>query len=313
MKHNTTGITNIKQIKNNYDVYDIETKHHNFFSDGVLVHNSFYMTLKDLIKRIEEKKGKIPIDEKIDFCIKIADKYLLNEIENCYEDLQIYCNSKENKMVMKIEKIASSGLFTSKKKYALKTYYNEGTRYLEPKPSVTGLEIKQSSTPKKVQKYLEEAIDIILTDISKLKNYLKEIKKEYILLEPEDIAKVNSISTYNDYITPDLKMKKKGVPIHIRGSRNYNYYIRNILKYGDELKHGEKVQYLYLKVPNIIQNENVFSWYSGQKIPKEIKKYIDYNLMFEKTILLVLNRILERIHFKQINLDYDIINMNEIF
>ena len=60
---------------------------------------------------------------------------------------------------------------------------------------------------------------------------------------------------------------------------------------------GEKVKFIYLKKPNIIQ-ENVISFIS--EFPKELglDKYIDYELQFEKSFLDPLKSILDSIGWK---------------
>ena len=57
---------------------------------------------------------------------------------------------------------------------------------------------------------------------------------------------------------------------------------------------GEKVKFIYLKKPNIIQ-ENVVSFI--QEFPTELglDKYIDYDLQFEKSFLAPLKAILDTI------------------
>ena len=68
---------------------------------------------------------------------------------------------------------------------------------------------------------------------------------------------------------------------------------------------GEKVKFLYLKKPNIIQ-ENVISFI--QDFPTEIglDKYIDYDLQFEKSFVEPIKAILDAIGWnveKTVNLE----------
>ena len=68
---------------------------------------------------------------------------------------------------------------------------------------------------------------------------------------------------------------------------------------------GEKVKFLYLKKPNIIQ-ENVLSFI--QDFPHELglDKYIDYDLQFEKSFVEPLKAILDAIGWnveKTVNLE----------
>ncbi len=69
---------------------------------------------------------------------------------------------------------------------------------------------------------------------------------------------------------------------------------------------GEKVKYIFLKIPNIIQ-ENVISFIS--EFPKELglDQYIDYELQFQKSFLDPLKSILDAIGWaseNKVTLDY---------
>ena len=71
------------------------------------------------------------------------------------------------------------------------------------------------------------------------------------------------------------------------------------------INNGEKVKYIFLKKPNIIQ-ENVISFI--QDFPKELglDKYIDYELQFEKSFVDPLKSILDSIGWnveKTVNLE----------
>ena len=69
----------------------------------------------------------------------------------------------------------------------------------------------------------------------------------------------------------------KGTPIHVRGALLFNYYVKDkkLTNKYSLIGNGEKIKFLYLKKPNIIQ-ENVVSFI--QDFPHELglDKYIDY-------------------------------------
>ena len=71
------------------------------------------------------------------------------------------------------------------------------------------------------------------------------------------------------------------------------------------ISNGEKVKFLYLQKPNIIQ-ENVISFI--QDFPRELglEKYVDYDLQFDKSFVEPLKAILDAIEWnveKTVNLE----------
>jgi DNA polymerase elongation subunit (family B) len=79
---------------------------------------------------------------------------------------------------------------------------------------------------------------------------------------------------------------RKGTPIHVRGSLLYNHHLKaKALDKKYQLIHnGDKVKFIYLLVPNSIQ-ENVVAFPDFLPEELELNKYIDYNLQFQKTFI----------------------------
>jgi DNA polymerase elongation subunit (family B) len=100
---------------------------------------------------------------------------------------------------------------------------------------------------------------------------------------------VNGVTQYSDSNT----IYKKGTPIHVRGALLFNHLIRTkkLEKQYQFILEGDKIKFLYLKEPNNI-GSNVITFNS--EIPKEfaVEKYIDYEMMFEKSFLEPLNSLL---------------------
>jgi DNA polymerase elongation subunit (family B) len=84
--------------------------------------------------------------------------------------------------------------------------------------------------------------------------------------------------------------------MHVRGALLYNFYLKEkkLEKKYELIQEGDKIKFLYLKEPNTI-GENCIAFVSS--IPEELQltKYVDYNIMFEKSFLEPLTTILNGI------------------
>ena len=156
-----------------------------------------------------------------------------------------------------------------------------------------GLEIVRSSTPEPVRDALKQAVKLALTSTeSKLQDYIRDFEKEYRKMDAERIAfprGVNGLDKYKDR----ANIYKSATPMHVRGSLLYNFYIRekNIEKEYEVINEGDKIKFVYLKEPNLIK-ENCIAFIS--KIPEEfnLRQYVDYDTMFEKSFIEPLTTIL---------------------
>jgi hypothetical protein len=79
---------------------------------------------------------------------------------------------------------------------------------------------------------------------------------------------------------------RKGTPIHCRGALLYNHYTKakGLDKKYQLIQNGDKIKFVYLLVPNVIQ-ENVVAFPDYLPDELELHKYIDYNLQFQKTFI----------------------------
>ncbi len=267
--------------------------------------DSIYLNLGPLVETVYATREKT--DEGIvSFLDKVCQVELEKYIESSYQELALYMNAYQQKMVMKRENIANRGIWTAKKRYILNVWNSEGVQYKEPKMKIMGLETARSSTPQYYRDKLLEAFKIILTKTNDdLIDYIEFVKQDTRKQDYVNIAfprGCNGLEKYKD----NHDIYKKGTPIHVRGSLLYNWHVRKnkITNKYPIIQEGEKIKFIYLKSPNPLQ-ENCVSFFSD--IPKEfnVDRYIDYQKQFEKSFLEPLKNVLECIgwnHEKKVSL-----------
>lgn len=257
--------------------------------------DSVYITFKPLL----DKLGVDQSDKKkcINLMNKICEK-LGQEISNQFCDLAKYTNSFEQTMVMARESLADKAFWTGKKRYALNVYDSEGVAYDPPHLKIMGLETARSSTPAPCREALEESIRLILTtDEKTVIKHIETFKEKFFSLNASEIATPSGISDLDKQIT--ATGYAKGCPIHVRAAILHNKWIReNKLdtKY-PLIKSGDKIKYVYLKVPNPIK-ENVFGFMGSPPSELGVEQYIDYYHQFDKTFMKPLNTIMNCIGWK---------------
>jgi hypothetical protein len=137
-------------------------------------------------------------------------------------------------------------------------------------------------------------------------DFIDQCREDFKKLPPEEIAFPRTASDVRKYYSSSSIYAHK-TPIHIRGALLFNHYIKEkkLTNKYSLIANGEKVKFIFLKKPNIIQ-ENVISFI--QDFPKELglDKYIDYDLQFEKSFVDPLKSILDAIGWnveKTVNLE----------
>jgi len=206
---------------------------------------------------------------------------------------------------LELEKISYSAIMVAKKKYILDLAWKLPGVYFKPQEKIkfVGVEIVQGSTPKfarKVLKDLQKLVcksgkSLLYADIVKK---LKEIKKEYVLQNPEDIAKTQSLGDYEKYCLEDKRIihLAEKCPQNVRASAVYNNIVFNSkwkTKY-NIIKTGDKVKFYYTK------DENEVFGFLPNNFPYEFALPVDYDLQFSKTIIDPFNRILVSIGFNPV-------------
>ena len=118
-----------------------------------------------------------------------------------------------------------------------------------------------------------------------MQSFIEKCRTDFKNLPPEEIAFPRSVSEINKWKSSST-MYEKGCPIHVRGVILYNHWTK---KKGLERKYqpiqsGEKIKFVYLKIPNPIQ-ENVLSFIQDFPPELDLHKYVDYDLQFNKSFI----------------------------
>ena len=258
--------------------------------------DSLYIRVGTLVDKAVKD---ITIDKGVKFLDKVASEKFEPLLEKAYDKLCKYVNGYEQKMVMKREVIADKGIWTGKKHYALNVHNSEGVQYAEPKLKIMGIEVVRSSTPQPCRDMLKKSIGIIMnTDEETTQEFIEKCRNEFNALPAEDVAFPRSVSDAEKW-ADRYTIYKKGCPIHVRGALLYNHHInKNKLdKKYQPIFSGEKIKFVYLKLPNTI-HENVIAFQTVIPDELDIKKYVDYELQFQKAYLEPLKTILDAIGWR---------------
>ena len=268
--------------------------------------DSIYLNMGPLVdKFLSHKSGdKTAVVSLLD---KICKDKLEPFIEQSYTELADYVQAYEQKMIMKRENIAERGIWTAKKRYILNVWNSEGVQYTEPKLKMMGIEAVKSSTPAPCRQMIKDGLKLMMNATEDdVIDFIDQCRKDFKKLPPEEIAFPRSVSDIRKYHSSS-DIYGKGTPIHARGALLYNHYIKQKKldsKYS-LINNGEKIKFLYLKKPNIIQ-ENVISFIQDFPTELGLDKYIDYELQFEKSFVEPLKSVLDAIGWnveKTVNLE----------
>lgn len=258
--------------------------------------DSAYVNLGPLVKMVYgDKASTIKPSEVTEFLDKICKEKIVPVIAAACDSWCEYMNAYANKLHMKREKIAMTGIWTAKKKYALYVTDDEGARLKEPELIVKGLDVVKSSTPSICKDKMKDAIVMMMNGTeAELQDYVAKFKEEFYGLPFHDVASprgVNGIATY------DLGQGKykSGVPLHTRGAIVYNNTIDKLGLTNTHFKiqDGDKIKYCYMK--SNPTGENVIS--CPAMLPREmgLDSYIDYDTQFEKAFLQPIRQLLNAI------------------
>lgn len=283
------------------DAFKIPKKDYVIYADT----DSLYLSLETIIDKY--LPGESDVKKIIKAIEMTVQKKIQPLIKIVTDEVSAKINVYQNNITFKLEIAADKAIFCAKKKYACRVHSSEGVTYANPELKVMGLEMVRSSTPMYVRDQLKKAFDIIFTQTEQdVQSFIEEIRQEYTRLAPEDIARISGVNNLEKNIdSRTIYNKDLSVPIHVRAALLYNHLVN---KHGLQstyhlLKEGEKLKYVYLKMPNTLK-ENVIAWPVDDELPKEfgLHKYVDYDMQFDKTFLASIEIILDAIKWSPVEI-----------
>ncbi len=212
------------------DVYDAEVeKYHNFFANDILVHNSNYISLEQIIEKLKLKfnTNKEFHAWSIEF-IKTVLNPLVETIMSGYESRY----DQRYRVEFLQEKIISAMFITGRKHYVIDLIDKEGKYFDTPVFSATGMETKKRNTPVFIKETLTEVLKMLLRGAEKqdLLDYVKQQRDIYETLPVREIAICGNIKDYKKYEPESLELPIKYIkkcPPRNKAAVNYNAFLKH--------------------------------------------------------------------------------------
>jgi DNA polymerase elongation subunit (family B) len=220
------------------------------YGDTDSVYFSAYPVLKD-----EIQSGRIPWTKE---SVTTLYDQICDEANLSFSDFMgraFHCpKSRAEVIAAGREVVADTGLFITKKRYAVRVYDLEGERKdtggKKGKVKAMGLDLKRSDTPVFMQDFLKTLLDMVLdlADEKQLLDSITQFRREFKErpgYEKGSPKRANKIAFYQ---REEEKKGKANMPGHVRASINWNTLKRmNGDKYSLEIVDGMKVIVCKLK------------------------------------------------------------------
>ena len=264
-------------------VWDLETETHDFFANGILVHNSNYYTVEFVVNKWLEDHPDASFDEICDFCLEFEVKHIQPCIQRCIDDFAYQFNAP-NKWAAgaKRETLSDTVIMVARKRYTARVVDDEGVRLAREAAhiKVQGLDLVRSMTPPWCKKHLKEAIPILFdADERGLIEWLDRIKTEFTSQPLSEIAAVQGISSMK------YSLGDKGLPLNVRSALVYNNWVLNNNKTDvfSLIQSGDKPKRIFLRPGNPFDSDTI-SWLDD-RFTDYIRDWVDWDKTFEKFFL----------------------------
>ena len=253
--------------------------------------DSAYFSAYEVLKK-EIDDGKIPWTK--ESVIKLYDQ-VAGEVNNSFKKFMgqaFHCMKSRAEVIQAgRESVATSGLFITKKRYAILIYDLEGYRQdIDDKPGkikAMGLDLKRSDTPVYIQDFLSELLLMVLTGNTEeqVLDKITQFRNEFKTRPGWEKGSPRRANNIGEYAKKEARQGKANMPGHVRASINWNTLKRmNSDKYSQEIMDGMKVIVCKLK-KNPLEYTSVAYPTDELRLPQWFKELPFDDATMESTVI----------------------------
>jgi len=253
----STTLTGRQIVKHmSAEVNKVITGEYDHVGDAVIYGDtdSVYFSAYPVLKK-EIEAGKVPWDR--ERVIQLYDQ-VCEQANTTFGDFMakaFHCPKTRSEVIAAgREIVGSSGLFITKKRYAILVYDDEGTRKDEGdspgKVKAMGLDLRRSDTPVYMQEFLMEILLMVLQDFADedVLERITKFRKEFQEMPGWEKGSPKRANKIGHYQKLEQKKGKANMPGHVRAAINWNTLKRmNDDRYSQEIVDGMKVIVCKLK------------------------------------------------------------------
>ena len=253
--------------------------------------DSAYFSAYEVLKK-EIDAGQIPWTK--ESVVKLYDQ-VAGEVNNSFKKFMgqaFHCLKSRAEVIQAgRESVATSGLFITKKRYAILIYDLEGFRAdQDGKPGkikAMGLDLKRSDTPVYIQNFLSELLLMVLSDNTEeqVLDKITQFRNEFKTRPGWEKGSPRRANNIGEYSKKEARLGKANMPGHVRASINWNTLKRmNSDKYSQEIMDGMKVIVCKLK-KNPLDFTSVAYPVDELRIPEWFKELPFDDATMESTVI----------------------------
>jgi DNA polymerase elongation subunit (family B) len=253
--------------------------------------DSAYFSAYEVLKK-EIDAGQIPWTK--ESVVKLYDQ-VADEVNNSFKKFMgqaFHCmKSRADVIQAGRESVATSGLFITKKRYAILIYDLEGFRTDQEdspgKIKAMGLDLKRSDTPVYIQDFLSELLLMVLTGNTEeqVLDKITQFRNEFKTRPGWEKGSPRRANNIGEYAKKEARQGKANMPGHVRASINWNTLKRmNSDKYSQEIMDGMKVIVCKLK-KNPLEYTSVAYPTDELRLPQWFKELPFDDATMESTVI----------------------------